>query len=110
MRALRSFLAAVPFLLVCGLSSRGQNAPRLEASHESSSRQKAAAPLPAPQGLEDHVVNGKVVLTLDDGVRLALANNTDILLDHSRIDFDRVSAKLEVSRGSNEECARPRLC
>jgi len=87
MRALRSFLAAVPFLLVCGLSSRGQNAPRLEASHESSSRQKAAAPLPAPQGLEDHVVNGKVVLTLDDGVRLALANNTDILLDHSRIDF-----------------------
>src|SRR5712692_7502323 len=87
MRAICSFLAAVPFLLVCGVSARGQNAPRPEASHESSSRQKAAAPLPAPQGLEDHVVNGKLVLTLDDSVRLAFANNTDILLDHSRIDF-----------------------
>ena len=87
MRALRSFLAAVPFLLVCGGSSRGQNAPRPESSHESSSRQKAAVPLPAPQGLEDHVSNGKLVLTLDDSVRLALANNTDILFDHSRIDF-----------------------
>src|SRR6266849_5882174 len=87
MRAICSFLAAVPFLLVCGVSARGQNAPRPEASHESSSRQKAAAPLPAPQGLEDHVVNGKLVLTLEDSVRLAFANNTDILLDHSRIDF-----------------------
>ena len=44
-------------------------------------------PLPAPQGLEDHVANGKLVLTLDDGIRLALANNTDIHIDGSQIDF-----------------------
>jgi len=44
-------------------------------------------PLPAPQGLEDHVANGKLVLTLDDSIRLALANNTDIHIDRSQIDF-----------------------
>lgn len=40
-----------------------------------------------PQGLEDHVANGKLVLTLDDGIRLALANNTNIRIDRSQIDF-----------------------
>ena len=44
-------------------------------------------PLPPPQGLEDHVANGKLALTLDDSIRLALANNTDIHIDRTRIDF-----------------------
>jgi outer membrane protein TolC len=45
------------------------------------------APLVPPQGLEDHVVNGKLVLSLDDSIRLALANNTDIHLDRYQIDL-----------------------
>jgi len=45
------------------------------------------APLPAPQDLQDHVANGKLVLSLDDSIRLALANNTDIHIDSSQIDF-----------------------
>ncbi len=44
-------------------------------------------PLPAPQGLQDHVANGKLVLTLDDSIRLALANNTDVHIDRAQIDF-----------------------
>lgn len=43
--------------------------------------------MPAPEGLQDHVANGKLVLTLDDSIRLALANNTDIHIDRSQIDF-----------------------
>jgi len=49
-------------------------------------RQRPAAPLPGPDGLRDHVVNGKLVVSLDDGIRLALANNTDIRLDHVQIE------------------------
>ena len=46
-----------------------------------------APQLPGPEGLLDHVANGKVVLSLDDSIRLALANNTDIRIDRSQIDF-----------------------
>ena len=49
--------------------------------------QKFPAPLPAPEGLQDHVANGRLVLTVDDSIRLALANNTDIHIDRSQIDF-----------------------
>ena len=33
------------------------------------------------------MAGGKLVLALDDSIRLALSNNTDIRLDHSQIDF-----------------------
>ncbi|HEX7288714.1 MAG TPA: TolC family protein [Candidatus Angelobacter sp.] len=36
------------------------------------------AQLSAPGGLEDHVVSGKLRLTLDDAVALALINNSDV--------------------------------
>ena len=45
------------------------------------------APLPAPQGFQDHIVDGKLVLSLDDAIRLALDNNTDIHVDQSSVDF-----------------------
>jgi outer membrane protein TolC len=45
------------------------------------------APLPAPQGFEDHIVDGKLVLSLEDAIRLSLANNTDIHIDQSSVDF-----------------------
>src|SRR3989441_3930974 len=87
MRTLCFFLAVINASLTCTASSNAQDKPQLETALRSDPRQKAAALLPPPQGLQDHVAGGKLVLALDDGVRLALANNTDILLDHSRIDF-----------------------
>jgi len=51
-----------------------------------SSSQKPATPLPAPKDLQDHVVNGKLVLTLEDSIQLALINNTDIRLDHYQVE------------------------
>ena len=75
------------FSFVSVSSSRAQSKSPLKTSLGFNSRQRAAAPLPAPLGLEDHVADGKLVLTLDDSIRLALANNTDIHIDRSQIDF-----------------------
>ncbi len=44
-------------------------------------------PLPGPQGFQDHIVDGKLVLTLDDAIRLAMTNNTDIRVDQAGVDF-----------------------
>jgi outer membrane protein len=97
MRGLRSFLAALFFVLVCSAASRTQNASRLETFLGISARQKPATPLPGPEGLQDHVVNGKLVLSLDDSIRLALSNNTDVRLDHSQIDFAQDSLRRAFS-------------
>lgn len=86
MRVVRSFVVAILFLALCGVSSRAQNASTLERVLGIGGRQKPAAPLLAPQDFEDHVVNGKLVLSLDDSIRLALSNNTDIHLDHYQIE------------------------
>src|ERR1700722_9899222 len=86
MRVVRSFVVTIFFLALYGGSSVAQNASRLETVLGISGRQKPAAPLLPPQGLQDHVVNGKLVLSLDDAIRLALSNNTDIHLDHYQIE------------------------
>ena len=86
MRVVRSFVVAILLVALCGVSSWAQNASTLERVLGISGRQKPAAPLLAPQDFEDHVVNGKLVLSLDDSIRLALSNNTDIHLDHYQIE------------------------
>ena len=46
---------------------------------------KRQTPQP-PTGFLDHVVDGKLTLSLDDAVRLALANNTDIRVDEEQVE------------------------
>ncbi len=87
MRVVRSFVMAILFIAACGGFARAQNSSPLERVLGISGRQKPAAPLLPPQGLQDHVANGKLVLTLDDSIRLALANNTDIHLSYSQIEY-----------------------
>src|SRR5881394_533278 len=87
MRRLCSFLAAIFFALVCVDSSSAQSDAPQKRSLGFNSRQKPAPQLPAPEGLQDHVANGKLVVALDDSIRLALANNTDIHINRSQIDF-----------------------
>src|SRR5260370_3922565 len=86
MRMLCIFLAVINVSLVCTASSNAQDKPQLEAALRSGPRQKATALLP-PQELHDHVAGGNLVLTLNDCIRLALSNKTDIQLDHSQIDI-----------------------
>src|SRR5271168_1599313 len=86
MRVVRSFVMLVFLLTLYGTGARAQGASRLETILGISGRQRSAAPLLAPQGLQDHVVNGKLVLTLDDSIRLALSTNTDIHLDYYQVE------------------------
>jgi len=87
MRGIRPWLSVTCLILACGVNAQAQNASRLETLLGISKRHQPAGSLPAPQGLQDHVVDGKLVLTLEDSIRLALANNTDVRLDHSQVDF-----------------------
>src|SRR5260370_16514377 len=87
MKLLPSLFALISLTLTPSFSARAQDAPRLERQPGISGRQKPAAPLPGLQGLQDHVANGKLVLSLDDSIRLAFTNNTDIRLDRSQIEF-----------------------
>jgi outer membrane protein len=87
MRVLRIFLVLISSTLALNFSARAQDSARMERLLGVSGHQKPPAPLPVPQGLQDHVSNGKLVLSLNDCIRLALSNNTDIRLDHSQIEF-----------------------
>ncbi len=87
MRRLFPFLCLLSFAFLGVAPSRAQSTSPLKTSLGFNGRQKTAVPLLAPQGFGDHVANGKLVLTLDDSIRLALANNTDIHIDRSQIDF-----------------------
>ena len=106
MRMLRFFFGVISPFLACGVSTRAQDAPRLETLLGIGGHQKPAAPLPGPQDLQDHVVSGKLVLSLDDSIRLALSNNTDIHLDHFQIEtaqnnFRRAYAPFDPSLTSS---------
>ena len=103
MRAAKLAFAAVLFLVSNCAETVAQSNVRLERFFGISGKQKPAAPLPAPQGLSDHVVDGKLVLTLGDSIRLALSNNTDIRLDHSQIEF--AQNNLQRSHGAFDPIA-----
>jgi outer membrane protein len=76
------------FLALLGVApSRAQSGSPLKNTVGFGAWPNSAPQLPRPEGLVDHVANGKVVLSLDDSIRLALANNTDIRIDRSQIDF-----------------------
>src|SRR6266576_6112395 len=87
MRVVRLLVVTVFFRAIPGVPAQAQEAPRLERLLGVGTRQMPAPPLAPPQGLQDHVANGKLVLSLDDTIRLALSNNTDIRLDRSQIEF-----------------------
>ncbi len=87
MRVVQFLSVLISLMFTQSVAVRAQDAPRLERLLGIGSRQKPAAPLPVPQGLQDHVANGKLVLSLDDSIRAALSNNTDVRLDRSQIEF-----------------------
>jgi outer membrane protein TolC len=56
-----------------------------------------AAQVKGPAELKDHVVEGKLRLTLADAIRLTLLNNTDVRLNELPVE----NARLEVERAYN---------
>src|SRR6267378_2909869 len=106
MKPLRSLSVLIALILASSFSLRAQDASRLETLLGIGGRPKPAPPLLTPQGLQDHTANGKLVLSLDDAIRLALSNNTDIQLDRSQIEFaqnnlSRVHAPFDPSLTSS---------
>jgi outer membrane protein TolC len=87
MRVVRLLVVTVFFAAIPGVPAQAQESPRLERLLGIGTRQKPGPPLTPPQGLQDHVANGKLVLSLDDTIRLALSNNTDIRLDRAQMEF-----------------------
>src|ERR1700674_2121358 len=87
MREVRLLVVAVFFPVIFSVPAQAQDSTRLESLLGIGARQRPAPPLIPPQGLQDHAANGKLVLSLDDTIRLALSNNTDIRLDRSQIEF-----------------------
>ncbi|PYT73162.1 MAG: hypothetical protein DMG42_13155 [Acidobacteria bacterium] len=87
MRRVAIFVLAAFFALLEVALSPAQSRSPLQTALGFGAWPKPAPQLPAAEGLEDHVANGKLVLSLDDSIRLALANNTDIRIDRSQIDF-----------------------
>jgi len=86
MRVVRLIGVAISLLAIGGVPARAQNSSPMERILGISGRQKPAPPLMPPRDLQDHVLNGKLVLSLDDSIRLALSNNTDIHLDYSQVE------------------------
>jgi outer membrane protein len=75
-----------------GQEAPPQNGPQSTPSapvQKTANLHKNALPtsLPGTQGFQEHVVQGKLTLSLDDAIRLALANNTNIQLEHTQIEF-----------------------
>src|SRR5256885_2785709 len=95
MKVVRLLVVACFIAVIFGVAARAQEAPRLERLLGISTHQKPLPPPTPPQGLEDHVTNGKLVLSLNDTIRLALANNTDIRLDRSQIRSEEHTSELQ---------------
>jgi outer membrane protein len=51
------------------------------------------AQLAAPSGLEDHIIAGKLRLTLDDAVALALVNNSDVSANRAQSELANFSVQ-----------------
>ncbi|MGC2765755.1 MAG: TolC family protein [Candidatus Acidiferrum sp.] len=84
---IRALMLVVLCFVVAAAASHGQDSDRLERLMGIPARIPPVAPLPAPQGFQNHIVDGKLVLSLDDSIRLAMVNNTDIHIDQAAVDL-----------------------
>ncbi|MGH9396663.1 MAG: TolC family protein [Terriglobia bacterium] len=78
-------LCAVLALLLMGASGAAQTFPQPDYFHQLIYAPRIQRKLPAPKELHQFIVNGKLTLTLEDAVKLALLNNTGIEIDQLQI-------------------------
>ncbi|MGH9406268.1 MAG: TolC family protein [Terriglobia bacterium] len=79
-------LCALIAVLLLIPSAGAQTFPRLNYFHQLIYGPGPAPRLSAAKDLREHVVDGKLRLTLDDAVRLALLNNTNVRVDRLQVD------------------------
>jgi outer membrane protein len=94
MRRLRWLVCLFAFISLGGFSADAQTGAAQAQAPASAkgpalkvaAREKGASSLPSPEGFQNFVVAGKLTLSLDDAIRLALENNTNVRLDHTQIE------------------------
>lgn len=91
MKRLRRVAVCFFFLWGICVCARAQSLSRLRAPFLFGAHQKAVSQLPNTHGFQDYIAGGKLRLTLEDAVRLALENNTQVLLNQTQIDLAKDS-------------------
>lgn len=85
MKTVRFSCAAILACLLA-VAAWAQERHRLEEYLGIPARRATAPPLPPTEGIADHIIDGKLVLTLDDAIRLAFLNNTDIRINQTQLE------------------------
>ena len=86
MKLLHLSLACLALLFARSMAAQAQVSPPKNSELQFGERHGNANAIQEPAGFLDHVVDGKLTLSLDDTIRLALENNTDIRLDHAQVE------------------------
>lgn len=86
MKRFSPFLIGVSMFLFSTLLARAQTFPTPDYFHRLVHEPASPAQLPAPEGLRDYVVGGKLRLSLADAIRLALRNNTEVRLNELQVE------------------------
>jgi outer membrane protein len=79
-------LAWLVLILLGAIPAGAQTTPQKEAAPKPAAQKKDTTVLPNPDGFQNFVIAGKLTLSVDDAIRLALANNTNVRLDHTQIE------------------------
>lgn len=87
MKTFRAVIVWAVLIVLAPASSVAQESTRRERLLGMPAHIAPPAPLPPPSGFQEHVVDGELVLSLDDAIRLAMVNNTDIHVDQATVDF-----------------------
>lgn len=87
MKTFRAVIVWAVLIVLATASSVAQESTRRERLLGMPAHIAPPAPLPPPSGFQEHVVDGELVLSLDDAIRLAMVNNTDIHVDQATVDF-----------------------
>jgi outer membrane protein len=79
----------LPLMALSATPLPAQITPHMEKAFQFEARARRSLETQQPTGFLDHVVDGKLTLSLDDAVRLALMNNTDIRIDEEQVETAR---------------------
>lgn len=97
MRFVRTRLMCFLFVVGFASSARGQIAPHHSQAFQFEELAHGKQVPREPTGFTEHVANGKLTLSLDDAIRLALENNTDIRIDEEQVQMARNAIQSALS-------------
>ncbi len=94
---MKSLWCGIVGILLVAPGARGQTFPAPDYFHQLLYPPPVKAHLAPPQELHEYVVSGKLRLTLDDAIKLALLNNTNVQLDQLQIETQEYALEAAYS-------------